>query len=1232
MRAARLWPPSIFHLRDRTMQQQNQSPRCGTALSWIAASLLLICLFSTNVPAQEPPFPESVHYLTDYAEVISDVESKKVERVLFALEQRTQIEFRVVIIPSIGGIKAPAYADKIFRDWRIGAKSGKGILLLFVTRERAWEFRTTNDFSASVPPDRLRNLCQESANEIEKSGYEAGVPFGVESIVGELGSKYGFTYAELAQEDNGIPEAPPPRPPNPPSPVTLWTLVKLAFGVAISGMGVMVGFGLGLGFLNSLFSWKYKTIGSQLMTILKKAASFAVVAGLLYYFWNDVQFYLNFGHLLVEGVATFGALLFPIFALVAFIVLVYLLKKSGQIWARYIQAGKQFSNKSLIITLCLPFLLLVLPRSEASILHSWEQKTGLLSQIDNAAPGLFGLSRSSYVIDDLGRVRALVLRRAPIHSLKELAGIEKLTLLERLDVEGVPLEGVLDVSALTSLKVLRVSQTQVAGILGIENVQGLEELEIDRVNLDAIGNLERLPKLKRLTLTNCFIPDLTRLASFRNLEALYLDGTNVTDLTALSELRKLSELSIAETAVEDLRPIQQLPLFVLNIRDTSISKEQLHRTFKHSLIIVYGKLGVQDGVWKLEERFVPPEFKIMRNRMLAGLAGLALLLSLLWSVSRLRTYSFFLLRKVFSQTVWGVVLVVILLNLASIKLPVYVISDVVFPDISRALMNWAAFVAIIWLGIRPLLVLSLETKYLNASAWSVPAQWAVRCIPIIALFAPVSYTMISNAVPATLNFINVIGFLITFVMFGVLWIIGLLFLLVSVRNWQQKLRNLKKVASVNRGSIVEIPLRSSIRNILFGGVNIIQLSLHNETGSAIQIAQRPVITAASAAMLFRMPEACADGVTASVITLQQRDLLRLRRWEIRLIRRWVEAIYYHTWSPIWLMSDWLETLHPNSAVVRRNLASLDSLLPCLSGTEHRFKIAATVFPLNSSESVQKCLATNETISVQELKARRFDELLDTAFTPVAVLLRSVFGYAELADRLDVLMRATEIAIAFFSLALTAEYELEREHFSATDRERVDRGLNWTFKKPPMFADWVTLLSTFAKCGQTELGLKIRQALDESPAPESLELRTMLETAAGAEAVRVGNIKSRRQIMTLLNHVRNLLIAHGPVIERASLELYRLVMIVTLDLLAALPWSQVSVCDFEEKRGIAFQGLQPQATALPNVKRMSGIYVRLGKGDRERFFEAHKYFHNLNGSIAMFIGEEGFFEPLTGLRV
>ena len=85
-----------------------------------------------------PVFPTPLGYVSDYAELIDRNWHSRIRDVCKELEDRTGVEMIVATIESVKPYShAREYAEKLYREWRIGTfQQEKGILLLTSQKER----------------------------------------------------------------------------------------------------------------------------------------------------------------------------------------------------------------------------------------------------------------------------------------------------------------------------------------------------------------------------------------------------------------------------------------------------------------------------------------------------------------------------------------------------------------------------------------------------------------------------------------------------------------------------------------------------------------------------------------------------------------------------------------------------------------------------------------------------------------------------------------------------------------------------------------------------------------------------------------------------------------------------------------------------------------------------------------------------------------------------------------
>ena len=102
---------------------------------WVA--LVLTSLTVSAALAQGLTFPRFSNYVVDAANVLpADAETTLVAK-LKAFQEKTGRQFAVATVPSLQGTSVEDYANRLFRDWKIGDQTrNDGALLLVAPNER----------------------------------------------------------------------------------------------------------------------------------------------------------------------------------------------------------------------------------------------------------------------------------------------------------------------------------------------------------------------------------------------------------------------------------------------------------------------------------------------------------------------------------------------------------------------------------------------------------------------------------------------------------------------------------------------------------------------------------------------------------------------------------------------------------------------------------------------------------------------------------------------------------------------------------------------------------------------------------------------------------------------------------------------------------------------------------------------------------------------------------------
>lgn len=154
--------------------------------------------------------------------------------------------------------------------------------------------------------------------------------------------------------------------------------------------------------------------------------------------------------------------------------------------------------------------------------------------------------------------------------INNLKGIEKLSNLKKLNLEGNEIKDVSPLSSLAKLEELNLNNN---GIISLE-----------KIRLDTLGDL---PNLKKLSLENnsrikeedieVKLSEITALGKLTKLEALKLKGNDIKDISPLGNLKNLKELDLSENRISDesiatlgsLTGLERLNLRECDVRDIS---------------------------------------------------------------------------------------------------------------------------------------------------------------------------------------------------------------------------------------------------------------------------------------------------------------------------------------------------------------------------------------------------------------------------------------------------------------------------------------------------------------------------------------------------------------------------------------------------------------------------------------------------------------------------------------
>jgi uncharacterized membrane protein YgcG len=154
--------------------------------------LMLLLAFSVGVLAQPATsFPAMKGVVSDYAGKLDEAQINELSGLLKDYERQTSIEFVVVIVDNLAGMRVRDYATGLGDSWRIG-KAGRnnGIVLLWAPNSRAFSFRVASGLSADLTDADATQITRQSLLPSFKRGdFYAGLKATVLATMDHLGNK-----------------------------------------------------------------------------------------------------------------------------------------------------------------------------------------------------------------------------------------------------------------------------------------------------------------------------------------------------------------------------------------------------------------------------------------------------------------------------------------------------------------------------------------------------------------------------------------------------------------------------------------------------------------------------------------------------------------------------------------------------------------------------------------------------------------------------------------------------------------------------------------------------------------------------------------------------------------------------------------------------------------------------------------------------------------------------------
>jgi tetratricopeptide (TPR) repeat protein len=172
---------------------------------FFAATLALCCLLSLTVSMrgqdQQTQLPARGGYVNDYAGIIDAATKDRMEAILTNLKQRTDIEFVVAAVKTIGNEDVYEYSLRLARAWDVGTRANpkKSVLLVLSVNEARYFTQFSRSLQEELPDGTIGELTLRLREKVQNADFSGGLFDGVKSFVGTVGERKNFKFEDLDQ-------------------------------------------------------------------------------------------------------------------------------------------------------------------------------------------------------------------------------------------------------------------------------------------------------------------------------------------------------------------------------------------------------------------------------------------------------------------------------------------------------------------------------------------------------------------------------------------------------------------------------------------------------------------------------------------------------------------------------------------------------------------------------------------------------------------------------------------------------------------------------------------------------------------------------------------------------------------------------------------------------------------------------------------------------------------------
>ncbi|MCH8055559.1 MAG: TPM domain-containing protein [Deltaproteobacteria bacterium] len=163
------------------------------------AGVLLTATLATQGFAQIEVVPFK-NYINDYAGVVPDGTEQQLNALLKDLQQKTEAQIAVVVIPSTEGVPVADYAVEFGQKWGVGKKEKDyGVVFLVAVQDRKMFIATGYGVEGILPDGKVGRIRDQNITPFFRKGEMAkGIINGTLALAQEIAQAQGLSLKDLA--------------------------------------------------------------------------------------------------------------------------------------------------------------------------------------------------------------------------------------------------------------------------------------------------------------------------------------------------------------------------------------------------------------------------------------------------------------------------------------------------------------------------------------------------------------------------------------------------------------------------------------------------------------------------------------------------------------------------------------------------------------------------------------------------------------------------------------------------------------------------------------------------------------------------------------------------------------------------------------------------------------------------------------------------------------------------